>query len=83
MVGAGRLQDKVAVVTGGASGIGRGIVEKFVAEGARVLICDVDGGRGEALARDLGTTARYLATDVSRGADIEAAVYAVGGWSDG
>lgn len=76
MAEAGRLQDKVAVVTGGASGIGRAIVETFVAEGARVLICDIDAGRGEALARDLGGAARFLATDVSRGSDIEAAVAA-------
>ncbi len=38
----GRLQDKVAVVTGGASGIGEGIVRRFCAEGATVLVADVD-----------------------------------------
>ena len=43
----GRLQDKVAVVTGGASGIGEGIVRRFCAEGAQVLLADIDevGGR--------------------------------------
>ncbi|HEU5309216.1 MAG TPA: SDR family NAD(P)-dependent oxidoreductase, partial [Acidimicrobiia bacterium] len=47
------LTGKVAVVTGGASGIGRATVERFVAEGARVVIADVDEGRGEELAHDL------------------------------
>jgi NAD(P)-dependent dehydrogenase (short-subunit alcohol dehydrogenase family) len=81
MADKGRLQDKVAVVTGGASGIGRGIAEKFVAEGAHVLICDIDAGRGEALARDLGASARFMTTDVSRADDIEAAVAAAVAWA--
>ena len=47
---AGELAGKVAIVTGGASGLGRGMVERFVAEGARVVIADVDADGGEALA---------------------------------
>ena len=41
-----RLQNKVAVVTGGASGIGEGIVRRFCAEGAKVILADVDEANG-------------------------------------
>ena len=61
----GRLQGQVAVVTGGASGIGEGTVRKFVAEGARVLIADISDERGGALAEELGANTTYLHTDVA------------------
>ena len=60
------LAGKVAIVTGGASGIGRAIVERFVAEGARVVIADVDDERGEELAAELGDAVAFRRIDVER-----------------
>jgi NAD(P)-dependent dehydrogenase (short-subunit alcohol dehydrogenase family) len=68
------LAGKVAVVTGGASGIGRGIVERFVAEGAKVVIADVQTELGEALAADLGADAVFQRTDVGEQAQVAALV---------
>ena len=68
------LAGKVAIVTGGASGIGRGIVELFVREGAKVMIADVNPERGEALAARLGAAVRFKRTDVSSPDDIQALV---------
>lgn len=70
----GRLAGKVAVITGGASGIGRGTVQRFVAEGARVLIADIKDAEGRALAGELGGEAVYHRCDVLEEADIEAAM---------
>ena len=70
----GELAGKVAIVTGGAGGIGRGIVEGFVAEGAQVVIADVDEGRGEELASDLGAAAAFQRTDVGDADDAQRAV---------
>jgi NAD(P)-dependent dehydrogenase (short-subunit alcohol dehydrogenase family) len=69
-----QLANKVAIVTGGAAGIGRGIVERFVAEGAHVVIADVDAARGEALASELGATTAFRQTDVAEADQVQAAV---------
>src|SRR5262245_43749242 len=59
------LSGRVAIVTGGASGIGRATVELFVQEGAKVVIADVDVTRGEELAAKLGAAASFSRTDVA------------------
>lgn len=75
------LDGKVAVVTGAASGIGERTVRRFVEEGARVVIADVQDGPGTQLAEELGPTTSYLHTDVSQEAEIHAAVaHAVEKW---
>lgn len=68
------LAGKVAIITGGASGIGRATAELFVQEGAKVVIADVDADRGEELAAQLGDTALFRKTDVSNAQDIQALV---------
>jgi len=70
------LVGKVAIVTGGASGIGRGTVEKFAAEGARVVIADVETDKGEELATALGQDAFFQRTDVSDPEQVAALVAA-------
>ncbi|HNU73035.1 MAG TPA: SDR family oxidoreductase [Thermodesulfobacteriota bacterium] len=70
----GRLDNAVAVITGGAGGIGKAIVQRFVAEGARVVIADIDEQHGTKLAQELGNAALFYRTDVRREADIEAAL---------
>ena len=59
------LTGKVAIVTGGASGLGEGLVRRFAAEGAKVLIGDIDRDGGSALAKAIGADALFVETDVS------------------
>lgn len=68
------IQGKVAVVTGGASGLGRATVERLVARGARAAILDLDDARGEALAREHAGQVIYLRTDITDAAGVEAAI---------
>lgn len=70
----GRLDGKITIVTGGASGIGEGTVRLFAAEGANVVIADVQDARGEKLAEELGTATTYLHTNVASEDDVAAAV---------
>jgi NAD(P)-dependent dehydrogenase (short-subunit alcohol dehydrogenase family) len=71
-----RLSNKIAVITGGCSGIGLATVELFVAEGARVVIADIQDARGEALAARLGEAAFYQHCDVTDEAQIKALMQA-------
>lgn len=70
----GLLDSKVAIVTGGASGIGLATVERFIAEGARVTIADIQDDVGAAIAARFGDSAQFVRTDVTVEADIEAVV---------
>jgi NAD(P)-dependent dehydrogenase (short-subunit alcohol dehydrogenase family) len=69
-----QLEGKVAIVTGGAGGLGRATVERFVAEGARVVVADLDAAAAEALASELGVAAIAMGTDVADADQIQAAV---------
>ncbi|GAA4145377.1 glucose 1-dehydrogenase [Actinomadura keratinilytica] len=70
----GRLDGKVALITGGARGMGKAHVRRFVAEGARVVFGDVLAEEGAAVAADLGDAARFVRMDVTSPQDWQAAV---------
>jgi NAD(P)-dependent dehydrogenase (short-subunit alcohol dehydrogenase family) len=69
-----RLKDKVAIITGGTSGIGRGTVDLFLSEGAKVVVGDVQDHRAEEMTLSLGDDFSYIHTDVSQEADVRALV---------
>jgi meso-butanediol dehydrogenase/(S,S)-butanediol dehydrogenase/diacetyl reductase len=70
----GRFEGKVALVTGGASGIGLATARRFAKEGARVMIGDIDAELGERIANELGDGAGFQAVDVSQLPQVEALV---------
>jgi NAD(P)-dependent dehydrogenase (short-subunit alcohol dehydrogenase family) len=74
----GRLEGRVAVVTGAGDGIGHGVVRRFAAEGAKVLVAELDDARGDAVATELrdefGADARSIHTDVRDKSDVVAMV---------
>jgi 3-oxoacyl-[acyl-carrier protein] reductase len=78
-----RLENKVAIVTGAASGFGKAIAETFAREGAKVVVADINGQGAREVAQGIGAAATHVAVDVSKRAEVEAmigeAVKAFGG----
>jgi NAD(P)-dependent dehydrogenase (short-subunit alcohol dehydrogenase family) len=72
----GQLDGRVAVVTGAGEGIGRGIARRFVAEGARVVVAEINDDLGRAVAEELGDAAHFVHTDVSVKSDVQDAIAA-------
>ena len=81
-----RLRDKIAIVTGAASGFGRGIAQRFAAEGARVVANDLDAENGERVVRqivEVGGNARFVQGDVSKDADVKRVIdFAIAQYGD-
>jgi len=71
-----RLQDKVAIVTGGGSGFGEGMAKLFAAEGAKVVVADINGEAAQRVASEIGHGAVAVKADVSVNADVKAMVEA-------
>ncbi len=75
-----RLKDKVAIVTGAGSGFGAGIARRFAAEGARVIVADINAEAGNRVAREIG--AAFQQADVTRSDDWARLIGAAGGGLD-
>lgn len=76
-----RLTGRTAIVTGAGSGIGRAIAARFVAEGARVVVFDVNRAGAEDAADELGANVRAIAGSVASESDVSNAIAAAVGWS--
>lgn len=77
-----RLKDKVAIVTGGGSGFGEGMARRFAAEGARLVVNDLNASGGQRVAEEIrqqGGKAVYVGGDVSKRADVKAMVATANG----
>src|SRR6516162_11949177 len=70
----GKLENRITLITGGASGIGEATAKLFAAERARVIIADIDEKNGQRVANDIGAAAVFRKTDVSDSAQVEAMV---------
>ena len=70
----GKLDGKVAVITGAASGMGASTARLFVSEGAQVLVTDMDVRRGQAVANELGSAAHFCPSDVSKEDEVAQAI---------
>jgi NAD(P)-dependent dehydrogenase (short-subunit alcohol dehydrogenase family) len=70
----GRIEEKVAIVTGGASGIGEATVRRFADEGAHVIAADIQDAEGQRLAAELGPKVTYLHCDVTVEGDVRALI---------
>lgn len=66
-----RLKDRIALVTGGAAGIGKATAEKFAAEGATVVICDLNADAGEVVARQIGPEASFYHVNVADRSEVQ------------
>ena len=77
-----QIKDQVALVTGGASGLGAASSDRLAAAGARVLIVDRDVDRGQAKAKELGEQGRFVAADITSEEEVSAAVAAAADWGD-
>ena len=75
------MQEKIALVTGGASGFGAGIVEAFVQAGARVAIVDINGAAAQSLADSLGPSTLAIQADVTEEASLKTALAATTEWA--
>ncbi|PRQ34792.1 putative (+)-borneol dehydrogenase [Rosa chinensis] len=69
-----RLEGKVALITGAASGLGKATASKFISNGAKVVLADIEHQLGQDAAKEIGPNASFIACDVTKESDISNAV---------